>query len=623
MTASWRTALPAWLERLQRILQPDTATRCGRRQAAAVFTAAAALRDGLEGLEAVRQSNAAAFARVSPLVSEIADLSQDLVHEAEQLLQSASGTGPEGAVLQTTVAMLDEPFTYLDGCKPRYEEIIGQLEHCDRQIAGILGLREEWHLIDAPLKHIRTLCRIEAAVLPAELNAMFISVTQDIERLETEVGAMFEQRFTMLATIRTTLRGLASQLHTVLTEQHARTREKRTQISRTLEELQAELASNNQRDLRLSVTTRAISAAIGRIVVALQADDIIAQKLAHVCTATGQLLTGAEAVTPRTPRIEPAASHRRARVQIAHLDAIAADLDGTQATIAVGFDEIFGQIAQLDEGCLALQDLKKVTVAGDGMVQILLDALGAAEGLVQATVREARAGYERLNPLGPMTSTLTKTMMDLSTSMHLIALNAQLQAIQNGTGTGLEVLAARMTEISRGISDVSARAMTALNALAGSVHAAIGLLDTLRAEGEQLSAQLSAERQQRESQLHAIRDRSIRAMHAIGQHARKIETTAGGVARSFHVADEARESLALGRTGLCALQDATAELARTVDPAQVPASDDSGSTYTMATERAVHAAVFETSPAPAPAGVDQPVAPVPTGTGQESSIELF
>lgn len=574
-------------------------------------------------MEDVRGTVARQFTEVGDKISQVSDLCHTLVADTERLLESASGAGDEGTALQRTVVMVETTLSYVDTCNAKFEAVVDHLRHCERQITEILRLEAEWSGVVAPLKHIRTLCRIEAAVLPPEMGAMFLALTADIEQLEGKVGAMFAERFALLDSMQATIRQLARHLDIVLPANHAKSLAKRTQISRTLKEVEQQLSTNSQRDFSLAVATRAISETVGHIVVGLQCDDIVAQKSAHVGEALAEICAAADSAS-LSDHARLGHLHRLARIQSAHVAAIDADLCSAETTVNDGFTRILQDVAQLDKNCLALHDLKKVTVAGDGMVQVLLDALGEAESLVQATVTEARDGYTRLSPLGAMTGSLTATMSELSVSMHLIALNAQIQAIQHGTGTGLEVLAARMAEISRGITEVSTHALASLDDLAGRVRGTIGEFAQLRAEGDRHAETMSVDWKEREQQLHAMRDRTLQAMQSIGAESDQIGKLAQRIVDAFRVHRSVQTGLDRVRAELDRVAAATAPFAYAAAHDDDGAEDRHARRYTMASERAVHDAVAAPAPRAASASVPAPavvaVPPAPAATG---AIELF
>jgi hypothetical protein len=141
----------------------------------------------------------------------------------------------------------------------------------------------------------------------------------------------------------------------------------------------------------------------------------------------------------------------------------------------------------------------------------------------------------RLDDVGEMTAALTAAMSELAVSMHLIALNAQIQAIQHGRRTGLEVLAARMAEISRGISTVSHQALGALDDLSGRVRATITEFGRLCTDGEQHIRTREVEWRDRAADLRSLRDSSARAMAALGEKSAAVATVSRRIVEGFRV----------------------------------------------------------------------------------------
>jgi hypothetical protein len=593
-----------------------------RARSGPIRTTAATLPSAAARIVRVREETARQFAEVGDRIAEVSDLCLSLVRETEVLLSATGDRGGRGSPVQETAGIVESTLGYIESCHPKFEVVLEHLRHCDRQIDDILRLQSEWARVVAPLKHIRTLCRIEAAVLPAEMAAMFLALTSEIEQIEDKVGAVFAERFALLHSMQETLRQLARHLETVLPEQRAQSRDKRSQIGRALRTVEEQLAGRRAQDAALAAATRAISDTVGQLVVALQSDDIVAQKSAHLSEALAEMTAAA---TPAATPADLGHVHRLARIQSAQLVAIETDLAQAQDVVSSGFTRIISDVAQMGDKFHLAGDGARATPARDGTVQVLLDALGESERLVQATVREATAGFARLNPLGEMTAALTAAMSELAVSMHLIALNAQIQAIQHGRRTGLEVLAARMAEISRGISTVSHQALGALDDLSGRVRATITEFGRLCTDGEQHIRTREVEWRDRAADLRSLRDSSARAMAALGEKSAAVATVSRRIVEGFRVHASAHEELGAARTELDRIAAATSTYAG------VPAAADTGIAtaharrYTMASERAIHEAVAATpaSPAPAPAGTAPEPKALPSLSPAGAAVDFF
>lgn len=536
------------------------------------------------------------FSGVGDLLEKMTTAGSQLVSQGQRLLVLASGRNESKTVFESAIDLLYEPLGYMQTCASEFENLLGALETCERQLHAILGLQSSLERTIAPLGYVQTLYKIESAKLPTELAQMFIAVSHDIHRLQDKVASMFRERFTQLKSMHLTLLQIMADLRTVLPQLHRLGNERRQDIDRTLTELQAELKKNETRDLRLSTATRAISNEIGQVVVGLQFHDIITQKTQHLNQSLAEsrslgVHTGQKLNTQLPENLRRLEQGNR--LQSAHLKAIRQDLNEAMSTIASSIQKTITHTHELDENCVALTELNKVTVAPDGMIQVLLDTTSEIREIVTTTLKKSEEIHHQLTPIDTTAHSLTSTMTDLSVTMHLIALNAQIQAIRMGEGTGLEILAARTVEISFATTTFSNEALEKLNAVANVITQITRGFFKLHQLGQSQQQVLQHRGSHIENELHGLRDSSLAALSAVGLHTKSIQTMAHEVlafcepdagnstqfdqiANSLHTTGE----LLLGLTsGL----DASSSQDESVDWKR---------RYTMESERQIHAAVL-------------------------------
>ncbi|HRE84139.1 MAG TPA: hypothetical protein PLN52_24050 [Opitutaceae bacterium] len=536
------------------------------------------------------------FSGIGDLLEKMTTSGSQLVSEGQRLLVLASGKNEGETVLESAIDLLHEPLGYMQTCATDFENLLGALETCERQLHAILGLQSSLERTIAPLGYVQTLYKIESANLAPELAQMFIAVSHDIHRLQDKVAGMFRERFTQLKSMHVTLLQIMNDLRTVLPQLHRLGNERRRDIDLTLTELQDELKKNETRDLRLSSATRAISNEIGQVVVGLQFHDIITQKTHHLnqsLTESGSLgaHVGRESPTQLTDSLRRLEQGNR--LQAAHLKAIRQDLNEAMSTIASSIQKTITHTHELDENCVALTELNKVTVAPDGMIQVLLDTIGEIKDIVGSTLKKSEQIHHQLAPIDNTAHSLTSTMTDLSVTMHLIALNAQIQAIRMGEGTGLEILAARTVEISFATTTFSNEALEKLNAVADAITQVTRGFSKLHQEGQSQQQLLDDRGGHIEKELHGLRDSSLAALAAVGLHTKSIQTMAHDVltfcepdAGSSAQFDQAANSL---QTTGELLLNLTSGL--DVSSSQTE-SGDWKRRYTMESERQIHAAVL-------------------------------
>ena len=116
---------------------------------------------------------------------------------------------------------------------------------------------------------------------------------------------------------------------------------------------------------------------------------------------------------------------------------------GAEAAIGSGVQRVLAFVTEMDLKCLSLAEFQKLTTSFDGTVQVLIEMIEEVRKLVARTVASACEASEMLRPIGCLASDLTANVRAMSFRIHLIGLNAQIQAAQATRDTqasGLEVL---------------------------------------------------------------------------------------------------------------------------------------------------------------------------------------
>lgn len=520
------------------------------------------LRDGLPALETL-------FLDISHGLEPLSIGSAGLVSECERLLQLASGREDGQDLMRDTLAVLQGPLDHIDLCLDQRGRLIELLSACERRMGVILGSRSAMHDTLAPLSHLATLFKIESARLPADLRSPYVTVTIEIERMRRLVDETFAKNATLLGSARSTLSGVRGRLDAEFEKNARELMDRRGQIETAIRTLDDQLRHNNERDLRMQTQSRVIAAEVARMVEGLQFQDIIQQKCAHVIEALA------------APDIADSAP-----LQAGQLEAVLRDLDGGGARVREGLANITRETDRFDEICLKLDGLEGMVASADGMVQMLLEIVQEMGGIMQVLAELTEHANHALGPMAGLAETLTSTVVELSIDMRHIALNAQIRSIQNGEGTGLEVLAARTAEISAAITELTGENYREIGALREGLAEMIGTFGRFRERSETERRAYGASRAEIEGRLHGLRDRTLEAFGQIGLTLETVRSAGAEVSGALARLPEVRAPLAAAAADLARLAghpgaDSTdAEVARRC-----------AARYTMASEHAVHASV--------------------------------
>lgn len=463
----------------------------------------------------------AKFLTIGSALEKLPGASEALVKRTEHLLVLASGRDDGESILSATMAVLREPMAYIDHYREATVGLLhrlGQaLEHINRVLACEQGLQRTV----APLKFIRTLFKVESAGLSHEVQSMFLALTEDISALQARVSETFDAKFELLKGNRTTVKEVLLRLETYGREQDRLMMDKRDQMQKALADLRSDLARNRERDIELTKLSHGISQEVGTLVMGLQTQDIVSQKVAHVVSsmtgAESKLLEYREASTPPEQAALLGYFRHAGQVEQSQLAAVRDDLARAEEQLTRAISSIESQIVHLEHGCLSLKEFDRVTAGVDGLIQVLIDSLGEVRTLVAATVETAGEAYARIRPIGGQTSNVTVTMRELSAQIRLIALNAHVQAAQIRSGTGLEVLAAATAGVAAETAQISQTIASDLDQLATELDGLVRGFSELRERGAQGKGQWETQARQQEEALHRARDATLSELRGVGE----------------------------------------------------------------------------------------------------------
>jgi hypothetical protein len=324
----------------------------------------------------------------------------------------------------------------------------------------------------------------------------------------------------------------------------------------------------------------------------MQTQDIVAQKLEH---ARGGIADVVQALDRCEAENETACFARVAvmtRVEVAQLDGVLAELEKSNASLHLSFGGIALLLEKLNAGTLLLAEFREMTASATGSIQGLLNSLAEVHEMVAVTLASTKVAEDSVLPVRNATEGLTNTVQGVAHEMHLIALNSQIQAIQMGEGTGLDVLAAHSTEVSQATTDISMEVTAKVSEVAAAVAEYSDRLSALRQSGERHQKELEQRGQQQETALHGLRDRTLDEFRATAAALDRAREFGAGMTTLLNL-KPAVEEIEGVRTSVAELQRQSEafEKAFALDESHVSLSNLEQK-YTMASERRVHAEVL-------------------------------
>ena len=575
--------LSPWLERFarQRYL-----ARITLGQACAEL---GAQRTEIQALAAELESR---FGEFATLLTDLSENCRRTLKDSESLLELASGRGDAGNVLDESVRRLNEPLAFLDNVSRGTGRMIDRLEQARQTMGRVLAYESEILTTVAPLQIIQTLFRIESAHLNADVQNAFVALTTEIATLQVRVKEGIHNQFRGLEAARLAL----AEANAVLSfEQETQARAiavRRSGLTDAMHRLRAELDSNRDREVGLTRVSRSLSREVDRAIVVLQSQDIVNQKLQHVEEALAELQSAGDqlAASGREDRGHAAGKlFHVASLQARQMQHASAEIRkaGTEAAQAVSV--ILDRMSQLDENCLLLREFREVTVAVTGMVQVLLDTTAEVAGLVDGAAGSAARCCECIHPVAALTLDLGATLDLLGDQIRILGLNAQIQAVKTGSGTGLEVLAARTADISAEMVAANGRMSGEFRNLREHIDEDREALEAWLRSADHFRGELRGSTADSEQRLHGLRDRVLSLLTEVGnsvEGGKQIGNRMSSVLELDRVADV----VASHEQHLTTIQNEAGRLLSAEELHNAAHTEHLQARYTMASERKVHAA---------------------------------
>jgi hypothetical protein len=445
------------------------------------------------------------------------------VEEVEKLVGVATGKDCDKSIFDSSIQLIEQAAGFLSVCQTETDHMLEALQRYDLHIGELLGAEVELHRAMLPLKCVQTLFKVESAPLGPAFQQMFTALTQEMEALHGQVRDLFGTKFKQLEKTRATLRYVTRQLEAQSKSLREVMISYRRQIDSSLDTLRKELASNQQRDISLRRLSQKLCRDVEKIVVGLQFQDIVNQKLQHVSAALPKI----QSAFAEVQALEAGETHKPYQavrqaclLEEGQLELVQRELSGAEHAIRDGIQRVLASMQDMDSQCISLNEFEKLTTSCDGTVQTLLEIIDEVRGLVGSTVSRASEVYAALQPMGCLTSDLTANVRTMSARIHLIGLNAQIQAAQaneDGAGGGIEVLSARTSEISHETSRISEQAAAQLDDLASGLARIVKSFAQLQSDGLNQHSLMEQKGRTEENRLHALRDQALSILRNIGQ----------------------------------------------------------------------------------------------------------
>lgn len=447
------------------------------------------------------------FLAMGSSLESMSAVSHEFVKHSESLIRLATGRNESQDSFANALNLIEGALSYFERWSSRTREAIGALRALQTEIQNLLRVEKDLARAMMPLKVAQMMYKVVSAGFSIEVQQQFLTLTQEIEGLHDQVRDVFGCKFAELEAAHHTISCAIESSEARVVALSRLMEARKVEILKTVSSLQEGLAANQERDIRLTALSRQISSEVDKIVMGLQFQDIVHQKFQHLYETVDKieqtLLAGKLDAT--SVRFTQVAS----RIELAQCEAIQKDLTEAETTIRGGVEIILQQLSEADAECLSLEQFTALTTSFDGMAQVLLDSLAEAGDRVGETIESATTICDLLKPVGNVASGLTAVVRRLVVNIHLLGLNAQIQAAHLEEGGGMEVLAARTSDLCKNTNSISESAAEKLDGLVASLQKTMESLQQTREEGVAQRDLICGKGGEEKVRLHGFRDAAL------------------------------------------------------------------------------------------------------------------
>ena len=615
---------------------PLLATRCrnlhpGARRRNRLAAPLAAVDVASAELDRAMQAVEAGFLEIGSILETTIQIEQNLVAQSRRMVGLAEG--PEGgtAIIEQAAAHIWRGIEFAENSDQQVVAFIERLSETSRQIQITLPAQQALTEALTPLKYIQILFRVESALLPPEVQTTFLALNAEISRICERVETGFQEKFALIASIGTRLEEANSSLSLRQIATRRQLDALRQKLETSIGSVKADYAKNQARDIRLEAVVPKVKRDTGAVVMSLQAQDMLNQKLQHLHTVLREM-TAAH----RTMPTDLAGGGRCLRFIEQSGRLVTAQLDVMKSELATAGTQVGGGLAKIIEAMSGLnqdfgveQSTQAETITIDGGIQNLIEALENVGTLIRASHQLVSETHRTIEPIRGLSTHFTSFMRDLTLDIHLIGLNAEVQSAHVARGTGLEVVSARATEVSLTTCRLSEQLATDIDRITQGLGELIDSFGQIREQTATFVGELTEETKGDADRLHRYRDQVVDVLLQIGEQLPLLETQINTAVSHADFSAAAVVQLEALRTAVGELQTtATA----TADAAGV-STDTTGlldqflKGYTMQSQVDVHQRALGLAPALAAvavgAGAVTSGTDATSGAAASGEIDLF
>ncbi|HTR39047.1 MAG TPA: methyl-accepting chemotaxis protein [Bryobacteraceae bacterium] len=553
------------------------------------------LEEEKQALETFTTSMEEEFLQLGALLRKITVLARDVQNRSGEIMDAAAGRA-EDAAIQFAFQLLKKAEDLVRASREQYATVFQLFEKMHVDLTRVARERGALMRTLSPLESTNTQFRIQACAFDENTRAQFFALADAIAAIVRDVQLAVGQRFEELDRTGRATSELVANLTALAAEQTKETERMLAQTRSHLSTLNAALQSSERAAQSIAQAGSNIAGGVGKVIVALQCQDMARQKFQHICAAIDDMLGHlASGVTEKFGGTEEADCRHfladASRVQLGQLRGVFGQLDEAARQVDTGLSEVDSDVKSLADHAV-----HSGAAALDGrIIDRAIESIHAVLGVMEKAVSSIKKVLELVVKLKSTFSDCTSQILGLALGLRMVALNAQIFAAHVDTGAALEVVAMN----TRMIADESMQQLDEISVrVAELVDSVVDLEQRLGdyaelAEIEQ--ALLADEARESENKLRALEQHLRTALAAMGPMEKELAETIQHAVRSIRfpeaVTEEGSRSTGLFEQIASRYSDSKVISHRKVQELK--------RNYTMQHERAVHESTVSIESMPA------------------------
>jgi hypothetical protein len=414
-----------------------------------------------EALEAFTATTEQEFLTLGTLLRKIASLAREVKGQSDEVIAAAAGR-TEDAALQFAFQLLKKAEDLVHASREQHANVFCVFENMHLELRQIAREREVLMRTLSPLESTNTQFRIQACSFDENTRAQFFGLAESIGEIIRDVRTAVGQRFDELERTRQTSGELVAKLTVQTGRQKNETERTLADTRNRLSRLNDALVSSEAAAESISQSGGKIAGGVGKVIVALQTQDMSRQKLEHINSAIDKMIAHLAPGCESGFRGSEAADGRQflagaGLVQLGQLRNVFAQLHGAAQEIEQGLAEVESEAKRFAESALQMG----AGTLDDQMTGRAIESIHAVLSVIDVAVTSIRDVVHLVQKLKSTFSDCTSQILELAVRLRMVALNAQIFAAHVDGGAALEVVAMNTRTIAeqsmRQLDEISSR----------------------------------------------------------------------------------------------------------------------------------------------------------------------